>query len=108
MKQTFAALILLGAGVFVPTAGAGQPAIDGTWEAARTVNDERLYIVLSDTGKGRGRGRIRASHARQKTARAFQHLRHVGAQGNEIVVTYGNVMRPPALRGARAACGGGH
>lgn len=91
MKQTFAALILLGAGVLVPTAGAGQPAINGTWEAARTVNDERLYIVLSDQGKAEVVEEYelpmpgKKQRARSSTFGKWVH------RGNEIVVTYGNI-----------------
>jgi hypothetical protein len=90
MRQTLVALVLLGAGALVPAAGAGEGAITGTWEAARTVNNERLYIVLGDKGKAEvveeyelpTPGKQRAlSSTFGKWAR----------KGNDIVVTYGSV-----------------
>lgn len=91
MKQTFAALILLGAGVLVPAAGAGQPAINGTWEAARTVTDERLYIVLGDGGKAEVVEEYELPIPGKKQRTRSSTFGKWVRKGNEIVVTYGNI-----------------
>ena len=92
MKQTFAALVLLCACAVVPAAGAGQPAVAGTWEAARALNQERLYIVLSDKGKAEVVEEYELPvPGKQQRVRSSTFGTWV-RKGNEIVVTYGNVM----------------
>lgn len=52
MKYRFGALILLVTAVAAaPVALAAPPVLTGSWEAARTPDDERLYLVLKDLGK---------------------------------------------------------
>jgi hypothetical protein len=90
MKHTFAVVLLLSAGALLPAAGAAQPGVTGAWEAARTANDERLYIVLGDKGKAEvveeyllpmpGKQRARSSTFGKWTRK-----------GNDVVVTYGNI-----------------
>jgi hypothetical protein len=92
MRQTLAALGLLGAGALALTvpAAAREGAITGTWEAARTVNDERLYVVLGDNGKAEvveeyllptpGKQRARSS--------TFGKWKQ---KGPDVVITYGSV-----------------
>ena len=90
MKQIFAALLLLGAGALLPAAGAAQPGVTGAWEAARTADDERRYIVLGETGKAevveeyllpmRSNQRTRSSTFGKWTRK-----------GNDVLVTYGNI-----------------
>ena len=92
MKQTFAALVLLCAGAVVPAAGAGQPAVAGTWEAARALNDERLYIVLSDKGKAEVVEEYELPLPGKKQRVRSSTFGTWVRKGNEIVVTYGNVM----------------
>ncbi len=90
MKQIFAALLLLGAGALLPAAGAGEPAVTGTWEAVRTVNDERLYVVLGDKGKAEVVEEYELPmpgkpHARSSTFGKWTR------KGNDVVVTYGSI-----------------
>jgi hypothetical protein len=92
MKRTFAALVLLCAGGVVPAAGAGQPAVAGTWEAARAPNDERLYIVLSDKGKAEVVEEYELPVPGKKQRARSSTFGTWVRKGNEIVVTYGNVM----------------
>jgi len=92
MKQVFAAVVLLSAGAFLPAVDAGQPAVVGTWEAARALNDERLYIVLSDKGKAEVVEEYELPvPGKKQRARSSTFGKWV-RKGNEIVVTYGNVM----------------
>jgi len=51
MKQIFAAVLLLAAGALSSTASAAPPKLTGSWEAAHTPDDERVYLVLKDMGK---------------------------------------------------------
>ena len=51
MKQLIGALVLLGAAAMPPISPAAQPQLNGSWEAARGVNNERLYVVLGEDGK---------------------------------------------------------
>jgi hypothetical protein len=92
MKQTLAALVLLGAGALVPAvaAAAGEGVITGTWEAARTINDERLYIVLSDRGKAEVVEEYQLPTPGKQRARSSTFGKWA-RKGNDIVVTYGTV-----------------
>jgi hypothetical protein len=51
MKQTFAAFLLLAAGALSSAASAEPPKLTGSWEAAHTPDEERVYLVLRDMGK---------------------------------------------------------
>jgi len=51
MKHTLAALVLLATIGTAPPALAASPVLTGSWEAARTPDDERLYLVLKVMGK---------------------------------------------------------
>jgi hypothetical protein len=90
MKKTLAALVLLGANAVVLPAGAGERAITGTWEAVRTVNDERLYIVLGDKGKAEVVEEYELPTPGKQRARSSTFGKW-SRKGNDIVVTYGNV-----------------
>jgi hypothetical protein len=91
MFRSFKPLLFLLVALAAPLSVSGQPAINGTWEAARTVNDERLYIVLSDQGKAEVVEEYelpmpgKKQRARSSTFGKWVH------RGNEIVVTYGNI-----------------
>ena len=93
MKQIFAVLLLLGAGALPSVAAPAQPQVSGSWEAARTANDERLYVVLGKEGKaeivteydiplpgGPGKRRVRSSMFAKWTR-----------QSNDVVITYANI-----------------
>ncbi|HTS54496.1 MAG TPA: hypothetical protein VMH26_14570 [Burkholderiales bacterium] len=94
MKQIFAVLLLLGAGAPASIAGQAQPQVSGSWEAARTANDERLYVVLGKEGKAEivteyyiplpgppGKQRVRSSTYGKWT-------RH----SSDVVITYANIQ----------------
>ena len=49
MSRMFAALLLLA--LAAPASAVGKAALLGTWEAARTPDDERLYVTFKDKGK---------------------------------------------------------
>jgi hypothetical protein len=51
MKQILAVVLWLVAAVAANGAIADTPRLTGTWEAARTPDDERVYLVLKDLGK---------------------------------------------------------
>jgi hypothetical protein len=51
MKQTCAAFLLLAVGGLSSAASAAQPKLTGSWEAAHTADEERVYLVLKDMGK---------------------------------------------------------
>jgi hypothetical protein len=93
MMQIFAVLLLLGAGALPSIAGQAQPQVNGSWEAARSANDERLYVVLGEQGKAEivteydiplpgapGKQRVRSSTFAKWTRK-----------GNDVVITYSNI-----------------
>ena len=103
MKQTLLALVLLGVGALVPTAGAAETDFSGTWEAARTVKDERLYIVLGADGKAEVVEEYELPTP-GKAARALQYLWQVGAERQRRRRHLRQCHGPVALRRAGAAC----
>ena len=102
MKETFAALLLVGVGVLTPVVSAGEPAIAGAWEAARTTSGERLYIVLGDKGKAEVVEEYELSPQGKQRARSSTYGKWV-RKGNDVVVTYANVTDRLRYRRARAA-----
>ena len=51
MRHGLAVCVLMAAAALSSAASAAPPKITGSWEAARTPGDERLYVVLRDMGK---------------------------------------------------------
>lgn len=90
MKQTLLALVLLGVGALVPTADATETDFSGTWEAARTVKDERLYIVLGADGKAEVVEEYELPTPGKQRARSSTFGKWA-RKGNDVVVTYGSV-----------------
>ena len=93
MRQTFAAyLLLVIAAAAVSTAAAAPASLNGSWEAARTPDDERLYLVLKDMGKAEivteydlalpGQGKRRG----RSTSFASWTLK-----GNEVILSYAQI-----------------
>jgi hypothetical protein len=93
MKQMFAVVLLLGAGALSSVAVSAQPQVGGSWEAARSANDERLYVVLGEEGKAEivteyyiplpgppGKQLVRSS--------TFAKWMH---KGNDVVITYASI-----------------
>jgi len=91
MRQTVAAYLLLV--IAVAAASPAAPAsLTGSWEAARTPDDERLVLVLKDMGKAEivteydlalpGQGKRRG----RSTSFATWTLK-----GNEVIVTYAKI-----------------
>jgi hypothetical protein len=90
MRHNLAVILLIAAAALPSAASAAPPKVTGSWEAARTPDDERLYVVLRDMGKAEivaeydftlpgqpGRRRGRSTTFGKWTL-----------AGNEVVVTY--------------------
>ena len=94
MKYRFAALVLLVTAVAAtPIALAAPPVLTGSWEAARTPDDERLYLVLKDLGKAE----IVAEYDLAIPGQAPKRSRSTSfgkwtLKGNEVIVTYANIQ----------------
>jgi hypothetical protein len=90
MKQTFAAILLLVAGALTSSADAGSPKLTGSWEAARTPDDERLYLVLKDMGKAEIIGEYDFTLPGQPGKRRGRSttFAHWTLDGDQIIVTY--------------------
>jgi len=93
MRQTLAALLsLVITGAAASIAAAAPPSLTGSWEAARTPDDERLYLVLKDMGKAEivaeydlaipGQGKRRGRSTSFATWKA---------KGSEVTVTYAKI-----------------
>lgn len=93
MKYRFGALILLVTAVAAaPVALAAPPVLTGSWEAARTPDDERLYLVLKDLGKAE----IVAEYDLAIPGQAPKRSRSTSfgkwtLKGNEVIVTYAKI-----------------
>jgi hypothetical protein len=90
MKQTFAAILLLVAGVLWSSSDAAPPKLTGSWEAARTPDDERLYLVLKDMGKAEIVGEYDFTLPGQPGKRRGRSTTfgHWTVEGDQITVTY--------------------
>jgi hypothetical protein len=90
MKQTFLAILLLAAGVLSSPADAAPPKLTGSWEAARTPDDERLYLVLKDMGKAEIIGEYDFTLPGQSGKRRGKSTTfgHWSVDGDQITVTY--------------------
>jgi hypothetical protein len=90
MKQTFAALLLLGVAALAGPAQAGPPKLTGSWEAARTPDDERLYLVLKDMGKAEIVGEYDFTLPGQPGKRRGRSTTfgRWSVDGDQVVITY--------------------
>ena len=90
MKQTFAAILLLVAGALSSSSFAGPPKVTGQWEAARTPDDERLYVILKDMGKAEIVGEYDFTLPGQPGKRRGKSTTfgHWVLDGDQIVLTY--------------------
>jgi len=93
MRQTAAVYLLLVMSVAaVLPAAAAPPSLTGSWEAARSPDDERLYLTLKDMGKAEivseydlavpGQGK----HRGRSTSFATWTLK-----GNDVIITYAEI-----------------
>src|SRR5215510_1758495 len=100
MKQLIGALVLLGSATILPIAVAAQPELNGSWEAARGANDERLYVVLGADGKAEIVTEYDVSlpgapdkrHVRTSTFGKWTH------KGGDVVISYANTNIKDRLR----------
>lgn len=99
MRPSLAAIVLLAATTLQPfvlpsIAAAAPPKLTGSWEAARSPDDERVYVMLKDLGKAEivaeydftlpgqpGKRRGRSTTFGQWTVK-----------GSEVVITYAKVQ----------------
>lgn len=90
MKQIFAAVLLLAAGALSTTASADPPKLTGSWEAARTPDDERVYLVLKDMGKAEIVAEYDFTLPGQPGKRRGRSITFGKwqLQGNDVIVTY--------------------
>jgi hypothetical protein len=90
MKETFAALLLLTAGALSSAASAGPPKLTGSWEAAHTPDDERVYLVLKDMGKAEIVAEYDFTLPGQPGKRRGRSITFGKwkVQGNDLTVTY--------------------
>jgi hypothetical protein len=89
MKTTLiAACLLLAAG----SVSAAPPKLTGTWDAARTVDDERVSLVLKDMGKAEIINEYDLSVPNQPKRRGRStSFGKWAVKGDEVVVTYSKI-----------------
>jgi hypothetical protein len=90
MKQICTAFLLLVASATSLAAHAAPPKLTGQWEAARTPDDERLYLVLKDMGKAEIIGEYDFTLPGQSGKRRGKSTTfgHWTLDGDQITVTY--------------------
>lgn len=88
MKRTFiAACLLLAAG-----SASAAPKFTGTWDAARTADDERVTLVLKDMGKAEIINEYDLSVPGQPKRRGRStSFGKWSVKGDEVVVTYSKI-----------------
>ena len=93
MRLSLAAVFLLAAITLPSIAAAAPPKLTGSWEAARTPDDERVYLVL----KGKGKAEIVAEYdftlpgqAGKRRGRSITFGRWT-LKGNDVVITYAKI-----------------
>jgi hypothetical protein len=93
MRHRIAAFALLAvAWACAPVAIAATPVLAGSWEAARTPDDERLYLVLKDMGKAEIVAEydlaIPGQPPRRSRATTFGSW---ALKGGEVTITYSKI-----------------
>ena len=100
MKQLIGALVLLGGAALLSVATAAQPMFNGSWEAARGANDQRLYVILGDSGVAEIVTEYEVSlpgapDKRRVRTSTFGKWTH---KGGDVVISYANTNIKDRLR----------
>jgi len=90
MRHAFAAFLLFGASALAPLVASGAPSIAGTWEAAHQDNNERLYIVLRDGGKGEIVTEYDVPMPGKQRLRSVTYAKWT-RKGNDVAISYAEV-----------------
>ena len=93
MRSSLAAVFLLAAITLPSIATAAQPKLTGAWEAARTPDDERVYLVLKDLGKAEIVAEYDFTLPGQPGKRRGRSITfgRWTLKGNDVVITYAKI-----------------